>query len=145
MTFGRLLAYGLLTAAMLPTGSALAHHSFAAYDAKQIRTLDGLVKQFDWANPHVALKMVVRPDGPGPLQEWNIETSSPVILARFGWTRDSLKPGDRIRVICNPLGDGTHGGRLHTLVMLDSGQTLKTKLSGEENSDRVAPPLPARP
>ena len=110
MILGKPLAYGLLTAAILSTGPALAHHSFAAYDAKQLRTLDGMVKAFDWVNPHVDFKMVVQIDGKDPPQEWNIQTSSPVILTRFGWTRDSLKPGDRIRVICNPMGDGTHGG-----------------------------------
>jgi hypothetical protein len=135
-TIGKSLAYGLLTGGLLSSGSALAHHSFAAYDAKQVRTLDGMVETFDWTNPHVALTVLVQPDVGGQPQEWSIETSSPVILTRFGWTRDSLKRGDRIRVICNPMGDGTHAGRLHTVVMLGSGQTLKTKLSGD------APPIP---
>lgn len=140
MTIGKLLAYGLLTAAPLPSGSALAHHSFAAYDDKQVRTLDGMVETFDWTNPHVALKVLVQPAAGGVPQEWSIETSSPVILTRFGWTRDSLKRGDRIRVICNPMGDGTHGGRLHTVVMLDGGQTLKTKLSGDTPSTPAVQP-----
>jgi hypothetical protein len=108
---------------------AFAHHSFAAYDVVNTRTLKGTLETLQWANPHVTLKMLVQPDGGGAAQEWNLVTSGPAILKRFGWTRGSLKPGDRISVICNPMNDGSHGGRVHTVVLLDTGLTLKTKLS----------------
>jgi hypothetical protein len=108
---------------------ALAHHSFAAYDDTRTRTLKGTVMTFRWTNPHVALKVLVELDGGGEPQEWNFETSSPAILTRFGWTRNSIKPGDRVSVVCNPLSDGSLGGRLHTVVLLDTGQRLETKLS----------------
>jgi hypothetical protein len=117
------LAVGVLS---LP---ALAHHSYAAYDANRTRTLEGTIRTYQWANPHVVLRMLVSPEGHREPQEWRIETSSPAILRRFGWTRHSLKPGDRVSVICNPLSDGSYGGRLHTLVLLQSNQTLRTKLS----------------
>ena len=121
---GVLLAVALAVPSPVP-----AHHSFAAYESTQTRTIKGTVETFQWVNPHVAFKMRVEPDGGGEPQEWSIETSGPAILTRFGWTRSSIKPGDRISVICNPLSDGSHGGRLHTVVVLDTGQTLKTKLS----------------
>jgi hypothetical protein len=116
-----------LTAALPPPASA--HHSFAAYDVTHTRTIKGTLKTLQWSNPHVTFKMLAKPDGGGEPQEWNIITSGPAILKRFGWTRDSVKPGDRISVVCNPMSDGSHGGRLHTLVLLDTGQTLQTKLS----------------
>jgi hypothetical protein len=138
MTIKRLVSGLLAAAALVSAGYALAHHSFAAYDASQVRTLNGMVKTFDWSNPHVAIKLVVQPETGREAQEWSIETSSPVILTRFGWTRQSLKPGDRVRVDCNPLSDGSHGGRLHTVVMLDTGKILKTKLSASTVSDSAA-------
>jgi uncharacterized protein DUF6152 len=107
----------------------LAHHSFAAYDVIHTRTIKGTLETLQWSNPHVTLKMLVKPDGGGEPQEWSLVTSGPAILKRFGWTRDSVKPGDRISVVCNPMIDGSHGGRLHTVVLLDTGQTLNTKLS----------------
>lgn len=61
--------------------------------------------------------------------EWNIITSGPAVLKRFGWTQNSLKAGDRVSVLCNPMTDGSRGGRLHTVVLLDTGQVLRTKLS----------------
>jgi Family of unknown function (DUF6152) len=120
----------LLTAVTLFVVSpARAHHSYAAFDDTRIRTLEGTVKTFQWINPHVVLKVLVKLDDRGESQEWSIESSSPAILTRFGWRRNSMKPGDRVSVICNPLRDGSHGGRLHSLTMLDTDQTLKTKLS----------------
>ena len=121
--------------ALIVSSAAPAHHSFAAYESIQTRTLKGTVETFQWINPHVEIKMRVAPEGGGEPQEWSIETSGPSILTRFGWTRNSIKPGDRISVICNPLSDGSHGGRLHTVVVLDTGQTLKTKLSAGVKPD----------
>ena len=119
----------LLVATVALAFPALAHHSFAAYDVVNTRTLKGTLETFQWSNPHVTLKMLVQPDGGNAAQEWSLVTSGPAILKRFGWTRSSLKPGDRISVVFNPMNDGSHGGRLHTLVLLDTGLTLKTKLS----------------
>jgi hypothetical protein len=116
-------------AAALVAPPSFAHHSFAAYDATQTITLKGTVEAFQWNNPHAAFTLVLEADRRAEPLKWNIETSSPAILMRFGWARDSLKPGDRVSVLCNPLSDGSHGGRLHTVVLLDTGLVLQTKLS----------------
>lgn len=108
-----------------------AHHSYAAYDLTHTRTLEGTVEIFHWNNPHSEITLVLKPDGRDEPIRWNIITSSPAILKRFGWTRHSLNPGDRVSIICNPMIDGTHSGRLHTVVLLDTGQVLKTKLSDD--------------
>jgi hypothetical protein len=106
-----------------------AHHSFAPYEATQVRSLTGTVKSFRWNNPHVTFSLLVMPDGGGEPQEWQLITNSPNILNRFEWTRDSVKPGDRVNVVCNPMSDASRGCRLHTLVILSTGRVLKTKLS----------------
>jgi Family of unknown function (DUF6152) len=118
-----------MVATLALASPAFAHHSFGAYDVVNTRALKGTLETFQWSNPHVTLRMLVQPDGGGAAQEWSLVTSGPAILKRFGWTRISLKPGDRISVVFNPMSDGSHGGRLHTLVLLDTGLTLKTKLS----------------
>ncbi len=125
------LVFALVCAAALMTRPSLAHHSFAAYDASQTRTLKGTVKTFQWSNPHAAFTLLVEPEAGGQPIEWNILTSSPVILMRFGWAQDSLKPGDHISVLCNPMSDGSPAGRLHTVVLLDTGRVLHTKLSSD--------------
>jgi len=112
----------------------LAHHSFAPFDATQVRELTGTIKSFIWSNPHVTFTVLVVPSGGGEPQQWNIVTSSPAILKRFDWTPESLKPGDRVKIECNPMSDESHGGRLHTLVVLATGRILRTKLSGNAAS-----------
>jgi Family of unknown function (DUF6152) len=128
------IAAGLFCAAALTALPALAHHSYAAYDLIQTITLKGTVETFHWSNPHSTFTLVLEPDGRGEPIKWNIVTSGPAILKRFGWTHDSLKPGDRVSVLCNPMSDGSHAGRLHTVVLLDTGQVLLTKFSADAQS-----------
>jgi hypothetical protein len=118
-------------AAMLP---AAAHHSFATYDRTKTVTIKGTVKTFQWTNPHCVLWVVVQPAGGGDPQEWTIETTSPGVLTRSGWTRHSLSPGDHVSVEFNPLRDGSHGGGLNSVTLLDTGQTLRAGF-GEEKPE----------
>jgi len=122
------LAYALFCAAALMAPPSVAHHSYAAYELNQTRTLKGTVESFHWSNPHSTFTLVLEPEALGEPIKWNIITSGPAVLKRFGWTQDSLKIGDRVSVLCNPMSDGSHGGRLHTVILLDTGQVLKTKL-----------------
>ena len=119
-----------LAAVLLPAFPTFAHHSFAAYESDKTLTLTATVETFEWANPHAVLQVLAEGEGAGAQAEWVIETSSPSILQRFGWKRDSIRRGDRILVIFNPMRDGSHHGRLHTVTLVDTGQVLKTKLSG---------------
>jgi hypothetical protein len=128
------LVCALFCAAALVALPAPAHHSYAAYELNQTRTLKGTVESFHWSNPHSTFTLVLEPDGRGQPVKWNIITSGPAVLKRFGWTQISLKPGDRVSVICNPMTDGSHAGRLHTVVLLDTGQVLRTKFSADEQS-----------
>jgi hypothetical protein len=102
-----------------------AHHSFAVYDVNKTITLSGSVKSFQWSNPHCVIWMLAQPAGGGEPQEWSVETTSPGVLTRFGWTRNSVKPGDRVSVEMNPLRDGAHGGRLNSVTLLDTGVKLQ--------------------
>jgi len=90
---------------------ALAHHSFAMFDAQRSTTLDGVVKDFQWTNPHTWVQIVVR-DASGKDVEWSVEGGSPNALSRQGWSRMSLKPGDRAVIVVHPLKDGSNGGSL---------------------------------
>ena len=92
-------------------GPALAHHAFAMFDTNREVVLDGTVKEFQWTNPHTWVQLLVK-DTAGKEVEWSIEGSSPNNLARFGWTRNSLKSGDHVQAVVHPLKDGSIGGSL---------------------------------
>jgi hypothetical protein len=124
---------GILLAALIGVASpALAHHSFAMYEPTKTLTLKGTVKTFQWTNPHVVIWILVQPEGGGAAQEWSIETTSPGVLTRGGWTRQSIKPGDRVSVTFSPLRDGSHGGGLNSVTLVDTGQKLVAGFGKEQ-------------
>src|SRR6188508_1623822 len=77
--------------------SAGAHHSQSEYDLRGKVDVEGTVTEVQWRSPHAWIQMDVI-DDKGQKVNWSFELPSPVTLMRRGWTRDSLKPGDRIKV-----------------------------------------------
>jgi len=121
-----------LAAALAAGWPAAAHHSFAMYEPTKTLTFKGTVKSFQWTNPHVVVWVLVQPEGGGAAQEWSFETTSPGVLTRAGWTRQSLKAGDRVSVTFSPLRDGSHGGGLNSVTLLETGQTLVPSFGKEQ-------------
>ena len=110
-------SFGWIMAALLTCSCvevALAHHSFAAFDTTRQVTLTGVVKEFQWTNPHCWLHLTVT-NGDGQAEEWQLEALSPNVLGRLGWKKNSVKPGDKVTVLVNPTRDGSHGGALISL------------------------------
>jgi hypothetical protein len=101
---------------------AQAHHSFAMFDRSKQVPLKGVVRQFQWTNPHIFVELAVQ-DGKGAVENWSIEGASPNMLFRQGWTFQTFHPGDQVTVTINPLKDGSRGGTLVSAV-LPSGKTL---------------------
>ena len=86
---------------------ASAHHSIAgAYDSRQKITLEGVVAQFQFVNPHPFLTVDVKSGG-GTLQ-WVLEMDNRSELIQAGMTSQTLKPGDQIVVTGNPARDKSH-------------------------------------
>ena len=77
--------------------SALAHHSQSEYDLRAKVEVEGSVTKVEWRSPHAWIYVDVINDK-GEKVNWSFELPSPVTLMRRGWTRDSLKPGDRVKV-----------------------------------------------
>ena len=94
-------------AVLLCAGTAESHHSNVAYEVTKVITVTGVVKEFQWVNPHTWLHVLVD-DGKGGKVEWAAEGRAPGILLRAGWTRSSLKAGETVTVDMSPAKDGTH-------------------------------------
>ena len=101
----RVIAGALLAVALFPT-AALPHHSNVAYEVTKVITITGVVKNFDWVNPHTWLHVVVD-DGKGGKVEWACEGRAPGVLLRAGWSRSILKAGDKVTVDMSPAKDGS--------------------------------------
>jgi len=105
---------------------ALAHHAFSnEYDESKPLTLEGVVTRIDWENPHVHYYVDVA-QADGTIVNWSCETGGPNRLVKRGWTRDTLKVGDRVIVHGFPAKDAsrTADGRKVTFA---NGQTIGTE------------------
>jgi hypothetical protein len=119
---------GLAVAAVC-VAPAFAHHSFAMFDRQKSVTLDGTVKEFQWTNPHCWVQLMVKDPATEKEVEWSLEGLGPNGLSRGGWTRKSLKPGDKAVVVIHPLLDGMPGGQMVTVTV--GGQQLVNLPNGQ--------------
>ena len=124
----RKLASSLALIALLFTSSGplVAHHGNSAYDERNPITLKGTVTDFVWANPHTQIYLDVTNEK-GNVVHWGIESQSPAVLTRNGWTRHSLNPGDHIAITLIPAKNGAPVGFSGTTlgkVVLSDGRVL---------------------
>ena len=119
MTF-RALGFAGIAVAMTAI-PAIAHHSFAMFDAEKTKTLEGTVKEFQWTNPHSWILMTVS-NAQGQAEQWAIEMGGPAGLARQGWIPKTLTPGMKVKTIIHPLRDGNNGGQFMAITLPDGTQ-----------------------
>jgi Family of unknown function (DUF6152) len=115
---------------------AFAHHGNSAYDETARVPIKGIVTEFVWTNPHSQIYLDVKGKD-GKVVNWAIETNSPGILTRAGWTRRSIKVGDEVTIILCPAKNGAPvayigSGDPGTKVIFADGRELDFK-------DKTAP------
>src|SRR5580704_18507386 len=126
----------MATAALFALANPVwAHHSFTMFDMTKRVTLAGTITSFEWTNPHAYIEIDV-PDEKGAVKHWSIELGSPSILMQSGWKFNSIKAGEKLTLIINPMKSGQAGGFLSTATLPD-GRVLT-------NGPRQEPP-PAPP
>ena len=78
--------------------------------------MEGTVTEFQWRNPHVYILYDVK-DAQGNVVTWGAETHSPVVCEdQDGWTKSTLKPGDKITISVFPSKINTPRGLLAKIV-----------------------------
>ena len=118
-------AFAVLALIMAAVTGAQAHHSSAMYDQQKTLTLRGVVTQVRWTSPHVNVSVISDAGRRQAGVAWVLEATSPGNLLRAGWTRTSIKVGDRVSIVVAPLRDGTHGGWCRGVTLLESGKVLE--------------------
>ena len=104
------------------TMPVVAHHSPAAFDRTKQVTLVGTVKEFRWQNPHSWIEVLV-PNDKGEDVLWGIELTSPTYLVRAGWKSNTIRPGDKVTVVGNPVRSGEPAAIFVSLTLAE-GRTL---------------------
>jgi hypothetical protein len=121
----KLMVLGLSAALVgLFSGAAFAHHGGAAFDQTTMKTFDGVVTELQFANPHVLVFWDVK-NAQGETEKWSGWLTAPNKLARAGWTKHTLNPGDHIKVSGRPHKGGSHILQISSIAGPD-GQPLPT-------------------
>ncbi len=116
----------LLCGLILAAGTAAsAHHSFAPFDLTTEKTITGTVSKFEWTNPHSWIWLDV-PNDKGGVDKWAIEGMSPNYLARRGWTKTTMKPGEKVTIAIRPLKSGQNGGMFVRATLADGRVLTQT-------------------
>lgn len=119
---------GVLSVAVLVEG-AFAHHSQAMFDGARRITLTGVVRAFEWSNPHVGLKLLVQNEA-GELVEWTLEGSGTAQLRSRGWRSNSLAVGEMLTVVVHPLRSGEPGGTMTRVFRADGSVVGAPRTAG---------------
>lgn len=111
--------------------TAWAHHAAGlVYDTDNEQTMEAIVTRFELGNPHVRIYFKRPQDGDSG-EEWMAEGGSRTVLVRRGWTKDMLKPGDRITLHGHPSRDDRP--IFHVVNMDKDGRQIGTEDSTSEN------------
>jgi uncharacterized protein DUF6152 len=101
---------------------ALAHHSVALYDTDNLATVKGVVTKIEWTSPHVFVYFAA--DENGATVEWSMELDPPVLLRRYGWSKETVNVGDPITCTGAPARSGAKTMR-GAIVELKDGTQLR--------------------
>src|SRR5262245_23220885 len=102
-TIATLLGMGAIALVALPVW---AHHSGAMFDSEKTITVEGVVKEFQYTNPHSWLLVDVQNKN-GTVTTWGFEAEGPSTLQRSGIRPSDFKAGTKLKITGRPMKDGT--------------------------------------
>jgi hypothetical protein len=115
------VALWALMIVIAPIRTTSAHHGFAAYSDDRV-TVEATLTEFRFVNPHVQLYFDIENEA-GQVEHWQGELTSPNKLARAGWTKTSLEPGDHLQISGEVARNGGHSIRIREIITA-SGESL---------------------
>jgi hypothetical protein len=143
MTPIRSLGTAAVFAAALSFGIGVApvfaHHSFGLFDMSKTAEIEGTVVKFEWSNPHCWVFIESGPSSDAAAVNYGFEMTSVGEMIRRGWTKISVKPGDKVKVTFHPVRDGRPAGYMMS-VMTEDGRYIGRPPPGPNG-----PPPPAAP
>jgi len=128
----QLLTTLLLTAAVSGlAGSMSAHHGTGiSYDlTAPLVTVKGTVTEFAWRNPHVSVFIDVT-DEKGTVVNWGLEHNNVNSLARLGYSRNTLRPGEAVTAVIHPSRAGAPVGLIVKVILPDGKEILQRQQAG---------------
>jgi len=126
--------YSLVLPAVFFATAVSAHHSFqATFKSDAVISVEGVVTDYSFRNPHVLVYLDVTNED-GTVTSWMSEGGSATGKRRDGWDRNTIQPGQKIRIT----GDSTHDGSpmvsMETVELLDANSGAVVKTLGEHTN-----------
>ena len=78
-----------------------AHHSRAMFDVETLVSVEGVVTDVQWRNPHMWVMVDVPVDG-GKTESWGFEGSGAASMVASGISPQILKVGNKVKIIAHP-------------------------------------------
>ncbi len=85
--------------------TALAHHSATMFEETKTITVQGVVKELQYSNPHSWLLVDVT-DANGKVTTWGFEAEGPSTLQRAGIRPSEFPAGTKLTITGRPMKDG---------------------------------------
>src|SRR4051812_9762516 len=123
----------IVAASLLPV-IASAHHSNAEYTST-LTTMEGTVVEYRWRNPHVTVVWDSK-DASGKVTRWRGELASITTVMGAGLTKDSLKPGDQVKMSIYASKLGTPESVIQYIERLDGSVVLGWSNQAGGNEER---------
>lgn len=116
------------------------HHGTSSFDGDRIVTLEGVVVENNWTNPHSFILLETR-GVDGEVRIVEVEADGPSLLEPLGVTANSLTPGERIVAYVSPSRRASHGGVLGREAIREDGSVvaLSVRYARERETAEVAP------
>ena len=109
---------------------AAAHHAGVMFDSEHEVTLSGVVKEFQFTNPHSWLLVDVTNED-GSVTTWGFEAEGPSIMMRRGIRPGDLMPGTHLTITGHPMRDGRPAAAW-TMAVRDDGKVFHARGGAEE-------------
>ena len=93
-----------------------------AYEVDKLITLKGTVTEWIWSNPHCGILLDVT-DEQGNVVHWGRSSANPHMLSSAGFSKDLLKPGDKVTIVGHPSRSGAPRVEFRNMTLSD-GRTL---------------------
>jgi hypothetical protein len=78
-----------------------AHHSRAMFDVDTLVSVEGVVTDVQWRNPHMWVTLDV-PGPDGKMESWGFEGSGAASMVAAGISPQILKVGNKVKIIAHP-------------------------------------------
>ncbi len=113
------IRFAALSGFLMVGAAAQAHHAVASvYDLNTEIVLEGELAKLNFRNPHSNLHLMVANDD-GTTTEWVLTTASVRTLTRAGVDRDTIAPGESLKITALPARNGNPAGFIRRLELSD--------------------------